>query len=188
MKYFKNTTYAFAVILIANRSVNANGQFTDSSFEKIKHTLQVKYFDKNSSVIRRQYQYDSSKYFSQIYLLPGRWSIDKKKKEFELEGSVWIINGRSKNQDLDTQALENFEVFLASSINGELINKRVVATNCLRQLGEDNGFTIKVKFKDTDRLYLTNCSNDLLQEWEIGSLLKRQRLLSTTPILNEFRF
>ena len=172
MKVSKIALYNFSIIAFIGLAISVNAQKgTGIEFDNIKHTSQVQYFDKASSSVLGQHHYDSSKYFSELFLLPGRCDFNKKDKELQLEAFVWIIQGVSKHHGLDTTALEYFEVFLATPIKGTLTDKRIIASNCKRQQ-ENNGFSIKARLKETDRLYITNCSNDLLQEWEINSLFK----------------
>lgn len=171
MKVSKMIFCNLSAIAFIGLAISVNAQKTSILFGHIKHTAQIQYFDEASSSLRGQYHFDSSKYFLEIYLLAGRCSFDKKDKELQLEAFVWIISGTSKDQNADTTALENFEVFLATPINGILKEKRIIASNCKR-LQENNGFNIKVRLKENDRLYITNCSTDLLQEWEVNSLLK----------------
>jgi hypothetical protein len=172
MRILGKMTIVFLTQVLTNCTNPSIGQsIFDNQFYKIKHALQVKYVDKASSATLGQYKSDSSKYFTQLLLLPGPWSIDKINKELQFEGFVWIVQGLSPSQT-DTSALENFEVFTATPVNGELENKKIVATNCHREIGQDNWFSIKIRIRESDRLYITNCSNNLLQEWEIGSLLK----------------
>ncbi len=160
------------IILISITNQSHTQDTSNTSFWNIKHSLQISYTDAKTGEVLGQYKYDSSNYFTQLYLHVQHWKLINETNTIELEAYVFIVIGR--NSTYDTTGTYNFEVFTAIPSNGKLENRKIVATNCTKGQ-HTNGFIATIKLKPQERLYITNCSKDLLQEWEIGTVLNHRK-------------